>query len=47
MHIHKPHKETQKSDIQQHNFYFTVTSFYILATSMPVITIVVLHKARG
>ena len=26
MNIHKPHKETQKSDIQKHNFHFTVTS---------------------
>lgn len=47
MNIHKSHKETQKSDNQKHNFYFTVTSFYIIATSLPVIAIVVLHKAGG
>lgn len=40
MNIHKPHNETQKSDTQKRNFYLTVTSFYIMAASLPAIVIV-------
>lgn len=42
---HEPHKETPKPDIQKHHFYFTLTSFYIMSTSLPITAIAVLHRA--